>query len=249
MAENPRLFERVEVFTRATSDAFNKAIGEVLDAKGPWQLLYRLSRIVLLGLVLYTAWILISLQPDLARRLRTPVGSTLPHQLAAHQQQVQSLLRSSVRSGAYGLHTLVVVEWHKGGSFQVLAAHGRHEQLGLVPGNQTVVGVAMARVLGHVALGLCESEQPEALPIPQALPPGSDLLICPIGCTTSGGPAKGASGGLLLAVFERPSAAALSAQGASDTGASTAERLHRRQREQLMLIARHLGELLWSREG
>ena len=44
-----RLFERVEVFTRATTDALNKAISEVLDARSPWQLLYRLSRIVFLG--------------------------------------------------------------------------------------------------------------------------------------------------------------------------------------------------------
>ncbi len=65
---NRRLSERVEVFTRATSDALQKAVGEVLDAKGPWQLIYRLSRIVLLGLVLYTAWLLITLQPDLAKR-------------------------------------------------------------------------------------------------------------------------------------------------------------------------------------
>jgi hypothetical protein len=36
-----RLFERVEVFTRATTDALNKAISEVLDARSPWQLLYR----------------------------------------------------------------------------------------------------------------------------------------------------------------------------------------------------------------
>ena len=43
---------RVEVFTRATADALNRAIGEVLDARNPWQLLYRLSRIVFLGLVL-----------------------------------------------------------------------------------------------------------------------------------------------------------------------------------------------------
>jgi hypothetical protein len=39
-----RLFERVEVFTRATTDALNKAITEVLDARNPWQLLYRFSR-------------------------------------------------------------------------------------------------------------------------------------------------------------------------------------------------------------
>jgi hypothetical protein len=48
-----RLSTRVEVFTRATADALNRAIGEVLDARSPWQLLYRLSRIVFLGLVLY----------------------------------------------------------------------------------------------------------------------------------------------------------------------------------------------------
>jgi hypothetical protein len=40
-----KLSTRVEVFTRATADALNRAIGEVLDACSPWQLLYRLSRI------------------------------------------------------------------------------------------------------------------------------------------------------------------------------------------------------------
>ena len=129
MADNPKLFERVEVFSRATSDAFNRAIGDVLAARGPMQLLYRLSRIVLLGLVLYTAWLLITLQPDLARRMRSPVGSRLPQQVAAHQQQVQTLLRSSVRSRLLGLHTLVVLEWGGGNSFQVLAAYGRIDGL------------------------------------------------------------------------------------------------------------------------
>jgi type II secretory pathway component PulF len=47
-----RLSTRVEVFTRATADALNRAIGEVLDARSPWQLLHRLSRIVFLGLVI-----------------------------------------------------------------------------------------------------------------------------------------------------------------------------------------------------
>ena len=32
-----RLSTRVEVFTRATADALNRAIGEVLDARSPWQ--------------------------------------------------------------------------------------------------------------------------------------------------------------------------------------------------------------------
>ena len=58
-----RLYTRVEVFTRATTDALNRAIGEVLDARSPWQLLYRLSRIVFLGLVLYLGWILVVVQP------------------------------------------------------------------------------------------------------------------------------------------------------------------------------------------
>jgi hypothetical protein len=53
---------RVEVFTRATADAFNRAIGEVLDARNRWQLLYRLSRIVFLGLVLHLGWILVVVQ-------------------------------------------------------------------------------------------------------------------------------------------------------------------------------------------
>jgi len=34
---NKGLAERVEVFTRATSDALQKAVGDVLDARSPWQ--------------------------------------------------------------------------------------------------------------------------------------------------------------------------------------------------------------------
>lgn len=67
-----RLSTRVQVFTRATADASNRAIGEVFDARSPWQLLYRLRRIVFLGLVLYLGWILVVVQPDLARRLMLP---------------------------------------------------------------------------------------------------------------------------------------------------------------------------------
>ena len=47
------LSTRVEVNTRATADAFNWAIAEVHDARNRWQLLYRLGRIVFLGLVLH----------------------------------------------------------------------------------------------------------------------------------------------------------------------------------------------------
>ena len=35
---NKGLAERVEVFSRATSDALQKAVGDVLDACNPWQL-------------------------------------------------------------------------------------------------------------------------------------------------------------------------------------------------------------------
>ena len=95
---NKGLAERVEVFTRATSDALQKAVGEVLDAKGPWQLLYRLSRIVLLGLVLYTAWLLITLQPELAKRMATPQAQSLQEQVRARQGQVQTLLRTAIET-------------------------------------------------------------------------------------------------------------------------------------------------------
>ena len=244
MADNPKLFERVEVFSRATSDALNRAIGDVLAARGPMQLLYRLSRIVLLGLVLYTAWLLITLQPDLARRMRSPVGSSLPQQVAAHQQQVQTLLRSSVRSRLLGLHTLVVLEWGGGNSFQVLAAYGRHEQLGLVPGGETVVGVAMAPVLGHVAMGLCASERVEALIAGTSLA-NNRLLLCPIGCSALAGSNNEGTQGLLLALFHSPTQARGSIQANPKGAASTnADQLERQQQDQLSLISRHLGEIL-----
>ena len=118
---NKGLAERVEVFTRATSDALQKAVGEVLDARNPWQLLYRLSRIVLLGLVLYTAWLLITLQPDLAKRMSTTHLQTLQEQVSAHQSQVHSLLRSAIETGGDGLHTLALLQWD-GGSGTAAAA-------------------------------------------------------------------------------------------------------------------------------
>ena len=119
---NKGLAERVEVFTRATSDALQKAVGDVLDARNPWQLLYRLSRIVLLGLVLYTAWLLITLQPDLARRMSATHLQTLQEQVSAHQSQVHSLLRSAIETGGDGLHTLALLQWDGGSSATVLAA-------------------------------------------------------------------------------------------------------------------------------
>ena len=112
----------MEVFTRATSDALQKAVGDVLDARNPWQLLYRLSRIVLLGLVLYTAWLLITLQPDLARRFSTSPPQTLQEQVAAHQGQVQALLRTAIETSGDGLHTLALLQWDGGSGATVLVA-------------------------------------------------------------------------------------------------------------------------------
>ena len=228
---NKGLAERVEVFTRATSDALQKAVGEVLDAKGPWQLLYRLSRIVLLGLVLYTAWLLITLQPDLAKRMSTTTAATLQEQVAARQPQVQTLLRSAIESSGNGLHTLALLQWEGGGSVTVLAADGRHGQLALTPGQQPLLGVEMAEALGHAALGICASDESSALPMAVRSPAGSNgvILVCPVGCSSAG---RGQ--GLLLALYdqERPE---------SSVG------LHERQQKQLQLISQRLGQLLEQR--
>lgn len=41
----------------------------------------------------------------------------------------------------------------------------------------------MARVMGHVALGLCDGERPAALGLDaDQLPTGSTVMVCPIGC-------------------------------------------------------------------
>jgi len=236
---NKGLAERVEVFTRATSDALQKAVGEVLDARNPWQLLYRLSRIVLLGLVLYTAWLLITLQPDLAKRISTTHLQTLQEQVAAHQSQVQSLLRTAIETSGDGLHTLALLQWDGGSSATVLAAAGRLSQQGLSADQELLLGVEMAGALGHLALGLCTSEQPEALPLnpdPAASTNGKATiaLLCPVGCGNRSGQRA-----LLLSLYdERQSPAQRSGQ----SGAS--EKVPWRRQEQLLLIARRLGELL-----
>jgi hypothetical protein len=227
-ADNHRLAERVEVFTRATSDALQKAVGEVLDAKGPWQLLYRLSRIVLLGLVLYTAWLLITLQPDLAKRISTTTAATLQEQVSARQAQVQALLQSAIESSGDGLHTLALLQWDGGGSVTVLAADGRHGQLALTPGQQPLLGVTMAGALGHASLGLCASDEPAALPMRVHSPADRDgeMLLCPVGC--SRGERRE---GLLLALYD------------ADAAANGSDQRLRRQ-TQLQLIARRLGDVL-----
>lgn len=249
--DNRRLSERVEVFTRATGDALNKAISEVLAAQGPWQLLYRLSRIVFLSLVLYLGWILVVVQPDLARRLMLPPGQSLAQLYGRHQEQVRSLLRSGAASGTFGLQSLVLAEWDGAGSLKVLAAEGETAQLPLQPGQERLVSVAMARVLGHAALGLCESEQPVALNLEAAdLPPGTAVMVCPIGCSAL------QPTGLLLGFYAPEPPAPLTASAGQPSPAtgernpdsqkhlSDRERLHRMQREQLMLFSRRLGLLL-----
>ncbi|MCP9891646.1 hypothetical protein KBY57_11360 [Cyanobium sp. Aljojuca 7D2] len=228
---NKGLAERVEVFTRSASDALQKAVGEVLDARNPWQLLYRLSRIVLLGLVLYTAWLLITLQPDLAKRMSTTTTATLQEQVRARQGQVQSLLRTAIESGGDGLHTLALLQWEGGGSVTVLAADGRHGQLALTPGQQPLLGVEIADALGHAALGLCASDAPSALPLAvRSMTTGKGmLLLCPVGCSTTG-----RTQGLLLALYDT---------GPTESGGEQ----QLRQQKQLQLISQRLGQLLEQR--
>ena len=106
-----RLSTRVQVFTRATADASNRAIGEVFDARSPWQLLYRLRRIVFLGLVLYLGWILVVVQPDLARRLMLPPTPRFQERFAMHRDPVEEVLQAAVAAPGFGLHALFVAEW------------------------------------------------------------------------------------------------------------------------------------------
>jgi hypothetical protein len=223
------------VFTQATADALNRAIGEVLDARSPWQLLYRLSRIVFLGLVLYLGWILVVVQPDLARRLMLPQTPSFQQRYALHRKVVQKVLQTGV------------AEWDGAGSLELLAVQGRTPQLPLEPGDETLLGVAMAQVMGHVALGLCESEQPSALAIDAAqLPAGSTVMVCPIGCTVTS-----AGQGVLLAIHAplggQASVGAQALERGSQAAVATVGQVElrlRRKREQLMVLARRLAGVM-----
>ena len=233
---NKGLAERVEVFTRSASDALQKAVGEVLDARNPWQLLYRLSRIVLLGLVLYTAWLLITLQPDLAKRFSTSPTQTLLEQVAAHQGQVQALLRTAIETSGDGLHTLALLQWDGGSGATVLVVAGRLNQQGLAAEQELLLGVEMAGALGHLALGLCASEQPEALPLtpdPASSPSSkaTAALLCPVGCGT-----RSRQRALLLSLYDNRAERMPSAAEAAEP--------ERMRQEELLLLARRLGELL-----
>ena len=101
-------------------------IGEVLDARSPWQLLYRLSRIVFLGLVLYLGWILVVVQPDLARRLMLSPTPRFQERFALHREPVEEVLQAAVAAPGFGLHALFVAEWDGAGSLQVLAFEHAH---------------------------------------------------------------------------------------------------------------------------
>ena len=111
-------------------------------------------------------------------------------------------------------------------------------------GHDTLMGVAMAKVMGHVALGLCESERPASLAIDEAqLPAGSTLMICPIGCAVTS-----AGQGVLVAIFEPVVVAqgppARGSRVDLTGGAGQEEQRLRRQREQLMVLARRLAGVL-----
>ena len=157
-----------------------------------------------------------------------------------HREQVQTLLRSAIAAETFGLNTLLITDWDGAASLQVLAAEGRTPQLPLQPGQEALVNVAMAKVLGHAALGLCESERPLALNLDESeLPRGTTLMICPIGCT-----AKARPTGLLVALYDRPRSAVLTDPLPAGNALAARELLQRQQREQLMLLARRLGLLL-----
>ncbi len=102
-----------------------------------------------------------------------------------------------------------------------------------------LLGVEMAGALGHLALGLCASEQPEALPLhpdpdASAGSRATVALLCPVGCGNRSGQLA-----LLLSLYDERQSPA---QRAGQSGASEKEQW--RRQEELLLIARRLGELL-----
>ncbi|MFM7311945.1 MAG: hypothetical protein ACKO0M_02060, partial [Cyanobium sp.] len=68
---------------------------------------------------------------------------------------------------------------------------------------------------------------------------GSSVMVCPIGCSSKAQPT-----GLLVALYDRPRTEALSDAVPASNALATRELLQRRQREQLMLLSRRLGQLL-----
>ncbi|MFM7548627.1 MAG: hypothetical protein ACKO8I_07075 [Cyanobacteriota bacterium] len=133
----------------------------------------------------------------------------------------------------------------------MFAADGRHSQLGLAPGQQPLLSIEMAEALGQVSLGLCASEGPGALPITVPTPAGTAagsngiMLLCPVGCNS-----PTAARPLLLALHgpaPAPYGATNGGKGSrreGPTGQGPGGLDTQRQREQLLLITRRLGELL-----
>jgi hypothetical protein len=134
----------------------------------------------------------------------------------------------------------VLLQWDGDSGVVVLAADGRSSQLGMAPGQQLLLGVEMAEALGRVAMGLCASGTAEQLPLRNAGASrggsGNDagrdseqavVLLCPVGCGPGAGP------GLLLGIYET----AVASAGLPDPASPG-------RQEQLLLLARRLGDLL-----
>ena len=59
------------------------------------------------------------------------------------------------------------------------------DRIGLHHGVEATPSLGMAELLGYSAMGLCQDGQPTELsPSPVTLPPGSRLMVCPLGCTS-----------------------------------------------------------------
>jgi hypothetical protein len=96
--------------------------------------------------------------------------------------------------------------------------------------------------MGHVALGLCDGERPAALGLDAAqLPAGSTVMVCPIGCAVSS-----TGQGVLVGVYGAVVAPSAPKAGplASVPGPGPEEQRARRQREQLMVLARRLAGVM-----
>jgi hypothetical protein len=121
-------------------------------------------------------------------------------------------------------------------------------------GEEPLLRVVMTRVMGHVALGLCDGERPVALGLDAALlPAGSTMMVCPIGCAVSStgqGVLVGIYGAVQLQAVaaEAPpagtTAPASRAQKAPVPASGPEEQRARRQREQLMVLARRLAGVM-----
>jgi len=103
-------------------------------------------------------------------------------------------------------------------------------------GEEPLLRVVMTRVMGHVALGLCDGERPVALGLDAGqLPAGSTVMVCPIGCAVSS-----TGQGVLVGVY----GVVVAPAKASGAASLAEEQRHRRQREQLMVLARRLAGVM-----